>query len=150
MTHLEVRQKYSAARRIFNSLLRISSGDETLHLMTHAWYITTSILADFSYVEADLSVRKAPCPRGSFLWLPSGERDRMLGERTLFSDQGKGPFLSLSTRVLSSNVELCVTSFISQPKALFICRNVPSGRLTRIPELLCASHHHSARIINNY
>ena len=33
MKHLEVRQKYSAARRIFNSLLSASSGDETLHLM---------------------------------------------------------------------------------------------------------------------
>ena len=33
MKHLEVRQKYSAALRIFNSLLRVSSGDETLHLM---------------------------------------------------------------------------------------------------------------------
>ena len=33
MRHLEVRQKYSAARRIFNSLLGVSSGDETLHLM---------------------------------------------------------------------------------------------------------------------
>ena len=33
MKHLEVRQKYSAARRIFNSLLGVSSGDETLHLM---------------------------------------------------------------------------------------------------------------------
>ena len=33
MKHLEVRQKYSAARRIFNSLLSVSSGDETLHLM---------------------------------------------------------------------------------------------------------------------
>ena len=31
--HLEVRQKYSAARPIFNSLLGVSSGDETLHLM---------------------------------------------------------------------------------------------------------------------
>ena len=30
---VEVRQKYSAASRIFNSLLGISSGDETLHLM---------------------------------------------------------------------------------------------------------------------
>ena len=29
----EVRQKYSAARRIFNSLLGVSSGDETLRLM---------------------------------------------------------------------------------------------------------------------
>ena len=28
MKHLEVRQKYSAARRIFNSLLGVSSGDE--------------------------------------------------------------------------------------------------------------------------
>ena len=33
MKHLEVRQKYSAARRIFNSLLGVSSRDETLHLM---------------------------------------------------------------------------------------------------------------------
>ena len=33
MKYLEVRQKYSAARRIFNSLLCVSSGDETLHLM---------------------------------------------------------------------------------------------------------------------
>ena len=33
MKHLEVRQKYSAARRIFNSFLSVSSGDETLRLM---------------------------------------------------------------------------------------------------------------------
>ena len=33
MKHLEVRQKYSTARRIFNSLLGVSSGDETMHLM---------------------------------------------------------------------------------------------------------------------
>ena len=33
MKHLEVRQKYSATRRIFNSLLCVSSGDETLRLM---------------------------------------------------------------------------------------------------------------------
>ena len=33
MKHLEVRQKYFAARRIFKSLLGVSSGDETLHVM---------------------------------------------------------------------------------------------------------------------
>ena len=33
MKHLEVRQKHSAAHRIFNSLLGVSSGDETLRLM---------------------------------------------------------------------------------------------------------------------
>ena len=33
MKHLEVRQNYSAARLIFNSLLSVSSGDETLRLM---------------------------------------------------------------------------------------------------------------------
>ena len=33
MKQLEVRQKYSAARRIFNSLLGVSSSDETLRLM---------------------------------------------------------------------------------------------------------------------
>ena len=33
MNHLEVRQKYSAALRTFNSILSVSSGDETLRLM---------------------------------------------------------------------------------------------------------------------
>ena len=33
MKHLEVRQKYSAVRRIFNSPLSVSSDDETLRLM---------------------------------------------------------------------------------------------------------------------
>ena len=33
MKHLELRQKYSAARRIFNSLLDFSFGDETLRLI---------------------------------------------------------------------------------------------------------------------
>ena len=33
MKHLEVRQKYSAAGRIFNSLLGVPSGNETLHVM---------------------------------------------------------------------------------------------------------------------
>ena len=40
MKHLEVRQKYSAARRIFNSLLGVSSGDETLHLMFDILHLT--------------------------------------------------------------------------------------------------------------
>ena len=33
MKQFEVRQKHSAARRIFNSLLSVSSGDETLRRM---------------------------------------------------------------------------------------------------------------------
>ena len=33
MKHLEARQKYSAARRFFSSLLSLLSGDETLRLM---------------------------------------------------------------------------------------------------------------------
>ena len=33
--HLEYRQKYSAARRIFNSLLSVSKCDETLSLVSH-------------------------------------------------------------------------------------------------------------------
>ena len=33
MKHLEVCQKYLTARHIFNSLLGVSAGDETLHLM---------------------------------------------------------------------------------------------------------------------
>ena len=45
MKHLEVRQKYSAARRIFNSLLGVSSGDETLHLMFDILRIMALLLA---------------------------------------------------------------------------------------------------------
>ena len=33
MKHLEVRQKYSAGRRIFTSLLGVLSGDQTLRFM---------------------------------------------------------------------------------------------------------------------
>ena len=33
MKHLEVREKYAAARRFSNSLLGVSSGDETLRLV---------------------------------------------------------------------------------------------------------------------
>ena len=47
MKHLEVRQKYSAARRIFNSLLGVSSGDKTLHLMF-------DILHDIVYVTISM------------------------------------------------------------------------------------------------
>ena len=42
MKHLEVRQKYSATRRIFNSLLGVSSGDETLRLMFDILLLTSN------------------------------------------------------------------------------------------------------------
>ena len=45
MKHLEVRQKYSAPRRVFNPLLSVSSGDETLHLM---FDILLQVLANFT------------------------------------------------------------------------------------------------------
>ena len=47
MKHLEVRQKYSAARRIFNSLLGVSSGDETLHLMFDILHIKPMFMTLF-------------------------------------------------------------------------------------------------------
>ena len=50
MKHLEVRQKYSAARRIFNSLLGVSSGDETLHLMFDI-LLETRFLVSFRYIQ---------------------------------------------------------------------------------------------------
>ena len=40
MKHLKVRLKYSAARRIFNSLLSVSSSDETLRLMLDILLLT--------------------------------------------------------------------------------------------------------------
>ena len=45
MKHLEVRQKCSAARRIFSCLLGVSTGDETLRLMLDILptYVTVQI-----------------------------------------------------------------------------------------------------------
>ena len=55
MKHLEVRQIYSAARRIFNSLLSVSSGDETLGLMLDIFrtlYLTWSfMILTFLYIQ---------------------------------------------------------------------------------------------------
>ena len=51
MKHLEVRQNYSAARLIFNSLLGVSSGDETLRLMLDIFRQRAVILG------VDLSIR---------------------------------------------------------------------------------------------
>ena len=42
MKHVEVRQKYSAARVIFNSLLGVSSSDKTLRLMIW-WKVSHSL-----------------------------------------------------------------------------------------------------------
>ena len=39
MKHLEVRQKYSAVRLIFNPLLSVSSGVESLHLMLEIFHL---------------------------------------------------------------------------------------------------------------
>ena len=55
MKHLEVRQKYSAARRIFNSLLGVSSADETLHLMFDI------LLHIISLLTGDMNSINWPC-----------------------------------------------------------------------------------------
>ena len=66
MKHLEVRQKYSAARRIFNSLLGVSSGDETLRLMldilhpiSSQFYITLNIPHFYSLKTVKKSSKNA-------------------------------------------------------------------------------------------
>ena len=53
MKHLEVRQKYSAARRIFNSLLGVSSGDETLRLMFDILHPKSVYMKCYSGDESD-------------------------------------------------------------------------------------------------
>ena len=58
MKHLEVRQKYSAARRIFNSLLRVSSGDETLRLMFDILHQAQVSQAHVRRVDASESVSR--------------------------------------------------------------------------------------------
>ena len=52
MKHLKVHQKYSVLRVIFNSLLTVSSGDETL---SHAWYISIKCYTYFHEHKKQIS-----------------------------------------------------------------------------------------------
>ena len=61
LKHLEVRQTYSAARRIFSSLLGVSSGDETLHLMFDILRQRANILAGSCYPQQELHLRSLSC-----------------------------------------------------------------------------------------
>ena len=72
MKHLEVRQKYSVARRIFNSLLGVSSGDETLHLMfdiLHQISIISHVKTSYFYVCSDTTFLggRNPCKTLQFI-----------------------------------------------------------------------------------
>ena len=73
MKHLQVRQKYHAARRIFNSLLSVSSGDETLRLMCDILHETRAVklLIPKIQIQTDgivSSVVYSPHVRESGIW----------------------------------------------------------------------------------
>ena len=61
MKHLEVRQTYSAACRISNSLLGVSSGDETLCLMLDILYQKLGLLCERYDKEDDFSEGEGEC-----------------------------------------------------------------------------------------
>ena len=98
MKHLEVRQKYSAARRIFNSLLGVSSRDETLHLMLDILLplsLVTFLMLRPIWVWGKPLARM--CPSFGHLLVATCEMDRVIAcwNKELFSDHGKGPFFEL-------------------------------------------------------
>ena len=71
MKHLNVRQKYSAARRIFNSLLAVSSDDETLRLMLDVLLqlrLEENIYVDRSREEALFRVYRLCIESMSIAW----------------------------------------------------------------------------------
>ena len=96
MKHLEVRQKYSAARRIFNSLLGVSSGDETLHLMfdillTQTWFPSS--------LELDSSLLQALCPFNiAFLTLELNRSSKIGPPRGVATEKGSTICRSLRLR----------------------------------------------------
>ena len=57
---LEVRQKYSAVRRIFNSLLGVSSGDETLHLMFDILLENEQLLTKNTLIHNEMRLDRNP------------------------------------------------------------------------------------------
>ena len=61
MKHLEVHQTYSAACRISNSLLGVSSGDETLCLMLDILYQKLGLLCERYDKEDDFSEGEGEC-----------------------------------------------------------------------------------------
>ena len=61
MKHLEVRQTYSAACRISNSLLGVSSGDETLCLILDILYQKLGLLCERYDREDDFSEGEGEC-----------------------------------------------------------------------------------------
>ena len=69
MKHLEVRQKYSAARRISNSLLGVSSGDETLRLMFDILLKAELLFTKNTNILncSEIFVRGGPNPYPSFI-----------------------------------------------------------------------------------
>ena len=78
MKHLETRQKYSAARRIFNSLLGFSYGDETLRLMLDMLGQKTDKKLDMKSamkldkISAMKSDKKSVKKNRSRVWFPPG------------------------------------------------------------------------------
>ena len=68
MKHLDVRQNYSAARRIFNSFLSVTSGDKTLRVMLD------KLLTHSLHDNDNRSFSKISTPRTVFknllLWCP--------------------------------------------------------------------------------
>ena len=102
MKHLEVRQQYSAARRIFNSLLGVSSGDETLHLMfdiLHASFITPRLFLCFTLSLTFLVLN--PCIETSYQ-TKSGTTN--VSERTLRFSPGNSVIHSPVTTLKASYV----------------------------------------------
>ena len=133
MTHLEVRQKYSPARRIFNFLLGVSSGDETLHLML-------DILLPLSLVIflmlRPIWVWGKPlarmCPSFGHLLVAPCEMDRVIAcwDKELFSDHGKGPFFEL---IYKSTLIKCWTVSLALYHSLRPSLYVETSRLQGSP-----------------
>ena len=67
MKHLEIRQKYSAARLIFNSLLGVPFGDETLRLMLDILLLITFLrLICYEFVSSS-TLEDFLCDKGTVL-----------------------------------------------------------------------------------
>ena len=62
MKHLEVRQKYSTVYRIFNSLLSVAHGEETLRLMLDILHLK-------SHLQLWLQIEPSLKPSSEIMWV---------------------------------------------------------------------------------
>ena len=124
MKLLEVGQKYSAARRIFNSVLSVSSGDETLRLLFDIFHELSSLRGILASVERYLirsCYRKTIFKYSNFQNKKNKTRDALTAKQKQLKRHGLGNRPKATTTVQDDEIEILFNKKVlglTSPQAL--------------------------------